>query len=108
MEITVGVIQLGLILIIIGLLLTNWESPIKDQYVFIILAIVGMLLEYVLKCGIHWGFIGAGLVFYKGKLVEEFRLIKESSHKINTANVSEYEDNILKRLKVIKEKLGTV
>ena len=32
----------------------------------------------------------------------------KSSHEINTANVSEYEDNILKRLTVIKEKLGTV
>lgn len=78
MEITVSVIQLGLILIIIGLLLNNWEPPIKDQYTFMILAIVGMILGYVLKCGIHWGFIGAGLVFYKGKLVEEFRLVKES------------------------------
>jgi hypothetical protein len=78
MEITVSIIQLGLTLIIIGLLLNNWEPPIKDQYTFIILAIVGMGLGYVLNCGIHWGFIGAGLVFYKGKLVEEFRLVKDS------------------------------
>lgn len=35
-------------------------------------------------------------------------LIEENSHEINTANVSEYEDNILKRLKVIEEKLGIV
>lgn len=78
MELTLSLVQLGLILIIIGLLLTNWEPPIKDQYTFLILAIVGMVLGYVLQCGIHWGFIGAGLVFYKGKLVEEFRLVKES------------------------------
>ena len=32
----------------------------------------------------------------------------KSSHEINTANVSEYEDNILKRLKVIEKKLGIV
>lgn len=78
MEITVSIIQLGLTLIIIGLLLNNWEPPIKDQYTFIILAIAGMGLGYVLNCGVHWGFIGAGLVFYKGKLVEEFKLVKES------------------------------
>lgn len=78
MEITISLIQLGLILIIIGLLLTNWEPPIKDQYTFIMLAIAGMVLGYLLECGVHWGFIGAGLVFYKGKLVEEFRLVKES------------------------------
>lgn len=78
MEITVSLIQLGLILIILGLLLTNWEPPIKDQYTFIILALAGMGLGYVLNCGVHWGFIGAGLVFYKGKLVEEFKLVKES------------------------------
>lgn len=78
MEITVSLIQLGLILIILGLLLTNWEPPIKDQYTFIILAFAGMGLGYILNCGIHWGFIGAGLVFYKGKLVEEFKLVRES------------------------------
>lgn len=77
-EFTVSIIQLGLILIIMGLLLKNWHPPIKEQYVFIILGIVGMGLGYILNCGIHWGFIGAGLVFYKDKLVEEFRLVKES------------------------------
>ena len=70
MELTFNLIQLGLILIIIGLLLRNWEPPI--------LGIVGMALGYLLDCGIHWGFIGAGLVFYKDKLVSEAGLVKES------------------------------
>ncbi len=78
MELTFTLIQLGLILIIIGLLLRNWEPPIKEQYTFIILGIVGMTLGYLLDCGIHWGFIGAGLVFYKDKLVSEAGLVKES------------------------------
>ena len=77
-EMTVGIFQLGAILIILGLLLSNWKPPIKEQYVFIMLGFSGMLLGYVLKCGIGWGFIWAGLVFYKSKLVEEFKLIKES------------------------------
>lgn len=77
-ELTVNILQLGLILVILGLLLNNWKPPIKDQYVFIILALAGMGLGYVLGCGIYWGFIGAGLVFYKNKLVEELKLVKES------------------------------
>lgn len=82
-ELTVGLLQLGLILIILGLLLNNWKPPIKDQYVFIILGLAGIGLGYLLGCGIYWGFIGAGLVFYKGKLVEEFKLVKDSLGNLN-------------------------
>lgn len=89
-EMTVGIFQLGAILIILGLLLNNWKPPIKEQYVFIILGIIGMFLGHLLKCGIAWGFIWAGIVFYKAKLVEEFKLIKESL-------------NNLKKLRTIKD-----
>lgn len=78
MEMTLNILQLGLILIILGLLLNSWKPPIKEQYVFILLGISGMVLGYLLACGIAWGFIWAGIVFYKSKLVEEFRLVKES------------------------------
>lgn len=78
MEMTVSIFQLGAILIILGLLLNNWKPPIKEQYVFILLGVAGMILGYLLKCGIAWGFIWAGLVFYKSKMVEEFKLLKES------------------------------
>ena len=78
LEMTISIFQLGAILIILGLLLSNWKPPIKEQYVFIMLGVSGMVLGYILKCGIGWGFIWAGLVFYKSKLVEEFKLIKES------------------------------
>ena len=78
MEMTVSIFQLGAILIILGLLLNNWKPPIKEQYVFILLGVAGMVLGYLLKCGIAWGFIWAGLVLYKSKMVEEFKLLKES------------------------------
>lgn len=90
LESIVSVFQLGAILIIIGLLLNNWKPPIKEQYVFIILGIIGMFLGHLLKCGIAWGFIWSGIVFYKAKLVEEFKLIKESL-------------NNLKELRTIKD-----
>ena len=37
MELTLELIQLGLVLIICGLLLSSWEPPIKSQYKFLIL-----------------------------------------------------------------------
>ena len=82
-ELTLELLQLGLVLMICGLLLTNWEPPIKAQYRFMILAIVGVILGIWLGCGSVYGFIGAGLIFYKDKLVEEVRLVKESFIDIN-------------------------
>lgn len=94
LEMTFSVLQLGLILIILGLLLNSWKPPIKEQYVFIILGISGMILGYLLKCGIAWGFIWAGLVFYKSKIVEEFKLIKESLTNLKELReVSKIEDS---------------
>lgn len=78
MELTMELIQLGLVLIISGLLLSNWEPPVKAQYRFILLAIIGVTLGHFLGCGMVYGFVGAGLVFYKEKLVEELRLVRES------------------------------
>lgn len=96
LEMTLSVFQLGTILVIMGLLLNNWKPPIKEQYVFIILGITGMILGYLLKCGVAWGFIWAGLVFYKSKMVEEFKLIKESLTNIqklrNTVNIDSKEN----------------
>ena len=83
MELTFELIQLGLVLMICGLLLTNWEPPIKAQYRFMILAVIGIILGTFLGCGGIYGFIGAGLVFYKDKLVEEMRLVRESFVDIN-------------------------
>ena len=82
-ELTLELLQLGLVLMICGLLLTNWEPPIKAQYRFMILAIVGVILGIWLGCGSVYGFIGAGLIFYKDKLVEEVRLVRESFIDIN-------------------------
>lgn len=77
-ETTLNILQLGAILVILGLLLNNWKPPIKEQYVFILLGLAGMSIGYLLGCGLSWGFIWAGIVFYKSKLVEEFKLVKES------------------------------
>ena len=83
MQLTLELIQLGLVLMICGRLLTNWEPPIKAQYRFMILAVIGIILGTFLGCGGIYGAIGAGLVFYKDKLVEEMRLVRESLVDIN-------------------------
>lgn len=86
MQITIQVILLGFTLIVLGLLLKNWKPPIKEQYVFIMLAIVGMALGYYMfgdYQGVLGGFVGAGLVFYKDELVKEATAVKNSFDSIN-------------------------
>ena len=83
MKLTLELIQLGFVLMICGLLLSSWEPPIKAQYRFMILATIGVILGFCLGCGCIYGFIGAGLIFYKDKLVEEMRLVRESFVDIN-------------------------
>ena len=81
MEMTVDVILLGLVLVVIGLFLKKWEPPIKDQYIFLTLAVIGCTLGYfMLKgwYGILWGLVYTGLVFYKDELVKETSLVKDS------------------------------
>ena len=82
-QLTIELIQLGLVLMICGLLLSSWEPPIKPQYKFLILAVIGVALGILLGCGFVYGFIGAGLIFFKDKLVEEVRLVRESFTNIN-------------------------
>lgn len=80
MEHTIQAIILCLVLIILGLLLKKWQPPIKEQYVFSILAIIGSTLGYYilkLEYGFLWGFIGAGLVFYKDELLKEAKDVKD-------------------------------
>lgn len=82
-QLTLELIQLGFILMICGLLLNSWDPPIKAQYRFMILAVIGVVIGVLLGCGYVYGFIGAGLIFYKDKLVEEMRLVRESFVDIN-------------------------
>lgn len=66
------------ILIVEGLFLKKWDPPIKKQYVALILLISGLVLGYFMVNNSAYGFLIAGLVFYKDELVEEIKLVKES------------------------------
>lgn len=66
------------ILIISGLFLKKWEPPMKKQYVALFLLAIGLVLGYMMVDSAAYGFLIAGLVFYKDELVEEVKLVKES------------------------------
>lgn len=66
------------ILIVAGLFLKKWEPPIKKQYVALVLLVMGLVLGQLMVNYAAYGFLIAGLVFYKDELVEEVKLVKES------------------------------
>ena len=66
------------ILIVVGLFLKKWEPPIKKQYVALSLLAIGLILGHLMVNYAAYGFLMAGLVFYKYELVEEVKLVKES------------------------------
>ena len=66
------------ILIVVGLFLKKWEPPIKKQYVALSLLAIGLILGHFMVNYAAYGFLMAGLVFYKDELVEEVKLVKES------------------------------
>ena len=66
------------ILIVVGLFLKKWEPPIKKRYVALSLLAIGLILGHLMVNYAAYGFLMAGLVFYKDELVEEVKLVKES------------------------------
>lgn len=66
------------ILIVTGLFLNKWEPPIKKQYVALMLLVTGLALGFFMVENAAYGFLIAGLVFYKDELVSEIKLVKES------------------------------
>lgn len=76
------------ILIVIGLFLNKWEPPIKKQYVALMLLVTGVALGHFMVDNPAYGFLIAGLVFYKDELVSEIKLVKESVLDVKNENVT--------------------
>lgn len=92
MQLTVQAIMLTGILIVLGLFLKRWQPPIKEQYIFIILSIVGISLGYIMLNGFQGcslGFLVSGLTYYKDALVQEAKEVKESFDIINSLKKNE-------------------
>ena len=95
MEMTIDIILLGLVLTVVGLFLKRWEPPIKEQYVVMILTVVGSLLGYLMLGGFYgvlWGICYSGLVFYKDILVEEAKEVKNSFIELKKTSKQENEN----------------
>lgn len=65
------------ILLIVGIYLKRFLPPIKEQFQALIVVILGCLLGHYMIDSIAFGFVIAGLVFYKDILVEEGKLFLE-------------------------------
>ena len=76
------------ILIVTGLFLNKWEPPIKKQYVALMLLVTGLALGHFMVTNAAYGFLIAGLVFYKGEFVAEIKLVKESVLEVKNENVA--------------------
>ncbi len=66
------------VVMIIGLFLKNWHPPIKKQYIALILLPLGALMGYLKVQNPYYGFLIAGLVYYKDELVSEVLSVTDS------------------------------
>lgn len=78
MELGFNYIVLTLALVILGLWLNKFEPPIKRQWIALVLLIVGGIVGYFYIQNSIYGFLIAGLVYYKDELVAEVREVANS------------------------------
>ena len=76
------------ILIVTGLFLNKWKPPIKKQYIALMLLVTGVAWGHFMVDNPAYGFLIAGLVFYKDELVSEIKLVKESVLDVKNENVT--------------------
>ena len=70
-------IQLTGVLIVISLFLNSYEPPIKRQNIALIVMAFGLALGWLMVENLAYGFLIAGLVFFKDELVSEASLVSE-------------------------------
>ncbi len=70
-------IQLTGVLIVISLFLNSYEPPIKRQNIALIVMAFGLILGWFMVENLAYGFLIAGLVFFKDELVSEASLVSE-------------------------------
>ena len=65
------------ILILVSLFLNNYEPPIKRQNIALTVMAFGLALGWLMVGNLAYGFLIAGLVFFKDELVSEASLVSE-------------------------------
>ena len=70
-------LELTGVLIVISLFLNNYEPPIKRQNIALIVMASGLILGWTMVENLGYGFLIAGLVFFKDELINEASLISQ-------------------------------
>ena len=70
-------LELTGVLIVISLFLNNYEPPIKRQNIALIVMASGLALGWLMVENLGYGFLIAGLVFFKDELINEASLISQ-------------------------------
>ena len=70
-------LELTGVLIVISLFLNNYEPPIKRQNIALIVMASGLILGWTMVQNLGYGFLIAGLVFFKDELINEASLISQ-------------------------------
>ena len=70
-------LELTGVLIVISWFLNSYEPPIKRQNIALIVMAFGLTLGWLMVENLGYGFLIAGLVFFKDELVSEASLISQ-------------------------------
>ena len=70
-------LELTGVLIVISLFLNSYEPPIKRQNIALIVMAFGLTLGWFMVKNLGYGFLIAGLVFFKDELINEASLISQ-------------------------------
>ena len=70
-------LELTGVLIVISLFLNSYEPPIKRQNIALIVMAFGLTLGWLMVENLGYGFLIAGLVFFKDELINEASLISQ-------------------------------
>lgn len=70
------------ILILVSLFLNNYEPPIKRQNIALIVMAFGLILGWFMVKNSAYGFLIAGLVFFKDEFINETSLVSASFNKL--------------------------
>ena len=70
-------LELTGVLIVISLFLDSYEPPIKRQNIALIVMAFGLTLGWFMVKNLGYGFLIAGLVFFKDELINEASLISQ-------------------------------
>ena len=80
------------ILILVSLFLNNYEPPIKRQNIALIVMAFGLVLGWFMVHNAAYGFLIAGLVFFKDEFINETSLVSASFKKLRKEKEVALED----------------